>query len=388
MSLTDLWLRSQNQLENKQIHQIIAFAGDGKLKDDNTASHEFREFLAHIPSDFLTKYVRQCLEDSFTDSGYVLQDLVNQIGQRMGFMVINGRYRGIPGQTGFDGLWTFPNGHTLIVEVKTTDTYKISLETLSKYRREVINQGICTEENSSILIVLGRDSRDTVDLEAQIRGSRYAWNIRLISIEALGRLMSLKEEVEDPQIIDRISQILIPREFTKLDEIVELVFSTAADIKQEEQEESEVDEDKVDERILPVAFHQSCIERIQQALGQTLIKRTRTSYSSPSDALRLICVVSKLYERNGQSHYWFAFHAHQKDYLGIAASSYVAFGCGSAETLLIIPLPDFASWLDQMHTTRDETRFYWHVYIQRDGDNLFLHRRRGALRIDLNPYKI
>ena len=30
MSLTDLWQKSRDQLVNKQVHQIIAFAGEGK----------------------------------------------------------------------------------------------------------------------------------------------------------------------------------------------------------------------------------------------------------------------------------------------------------------------------------------------------------------------
>ncbi len=46
-----------------------------------------------------------------------------------------------------------------------------------------------------------------------------------ISIDALMSLMRLKENVEDPKTIQRIHDILIPREFTKLDEIIEIVFS-------------------------------------------------------------------------------------------------------------------------------------------------------------------
>ena len=47
---------------------------------------------------------------------------------------------------------------------------------------------------SSILIVVGRD--DTGELEAQVRGSRHAWDIRLISADALVKLVNLKETVE------------------------------------------------------------------------------------------------------------------------------------------------------------------------------------------------
>ena len=101
----------------------------------------------------------------------------------------------VTGQIGFDGLWSFPDGHAVIVEVKTTNAYQIDLDTITGYRRQLISQGEATEENSSALIIIGRDDRNTINLESQIRGSRYAWNIRVISVDALTRLMRLKETV-------------------------------------------------------------------------------------------------------------------------------------------------------------------------------------------------
>ena len=67
-----------------------------------------------------------------------------------------------------------------MVEVTTTDAYRIDLETLAGYRRGLIASGQITEPESSMLIVVGR--KDTGDLEAQIRGSRHAWDIRLVSV--------------------------------------------------------------------------------------------------------------------------------------------------------------------------------------------------------------
>jgi hypothetical protein len=387
MSLTDLWTKNRSQLEDKQIQQIIAFAGNGQLRDGNDSSQEFRVFLSHISSSKLREYVSQCLKEKFDDSGFALQDLVNQIGRRLGFLVVDGRYRGVSGQPGYDGLWKFPSEHTVIVEVKTTDTYQITLNTIARYRRELISQNICTEENSSILIVLGREDKDTSDLEAQIRGSQYAWDIRLVSIDALARLMVLKEEVEDPRIIEQISHILIPREFTKLDDIIELVFFTAEDIKQEGPDAEETDYKK-DELKKPVAFYDACIKQVEKHLKESFIKRTRTSYSSPDDSVRLTLAISRPYERNDQTHYWFAFHPHQMDYLEGAKAHYIAFGCGSEKTMVLIPLKDFVGWQDQMHTTVNEDRMYWHVNITQEGDSLALYRKKGASRIDLNPYKI
>ena len=391
MTLTTLWIEQRNQLEGKHVWQIISFAGDGRLRDGNTTSTEFREFLSHVSSSQLKQFLDECLSNKFDDNGFVLQDIVNQIGNRLGFIVINGRYRGTAGQSGLDGLWEFPDGYKVIVEVKTTDAYQINLDTIAKYRREIITEGKATEENSSILIVIGREDRDTSDLEAQIRGSRYAWNIRLLSVDALVRLMKLKEEVEDPKIIQRISAILIPREFTKLDEIINLVFTTAEDLKEEkpiEQEEGTIIEQDDEVKSKPVSFYEACIDRIEKHLHQPLIKRSRTTYSSSDGSLRVTCAVSKLYKKGDQIQYWFAFHPHQKDFLEGVKTGYVAFGCGTESTLLLIPSNEFISWLDGMHVTDDANRFYWHVNILKDEKNLVLYRKKGIPRKNLNHFLV
>ncbi len=388
MTLTSLWTEKRDQLEGKHVRQIISFAGDGKLRDDAVTSREFRDFLSHIPSQQIQQYLNECLAEKFDDSGFVLQDLVNQIGKRLGFKVTDGRYRGVHGQLGSDGIWTFPDGHVVIVEVKTTDTYQINLDSLADYRRQVIAQGKATEENSSMLIVLGRDDRNTSSLESQIRGSRYAWNIRILSVDALARLMRLKETVEDPAIIQRISNILIPREFTKLDEIINLVFSTAEDVKEDKLPEIANDNPEPESlsRPAPSSFHEACVRRIEHVIGQPLLKQSKTTYSTAEDTFRVSCAISREYGKGSQIQYWFGFHTYQQSFLECTHSSYVAFGCGTADQLIYIPFAEFVKWLGDMNTTENEDRMYWHVHIAREEKEFTLIRKEGAPRITITQY--
>jgi len=316
----------------------------------------------------------------------VLQDIANEIGRRLGFSVTDGRYRGTTTHIGFDGLWHFPNGHSVIVEVKTTDAYRIKLDKIVGYHRALIKNKAISEDASSVLIVVGR--QDTGDLEAQIRGSRHAWDVRLISVDGLRRLMALKESVEDPVIARRIHDILIPREFTRLDEIVDILFSTAEDIKQEEEMPEEEEGEAIEHKpkFTPVAFHDACVARIQKEFTRTLIKRSRATFSSADGTLALICAVSKEHGNRGQSSYWFAFHPHQKEFLESAQDSYVAFGCGSEDDILLIPFADLAPWLEGMNITRREERFYWHVSIFRENETFVLHRKREQPRVNLTSY--
>jgi len=391
MSLIDLWSKSKSQLEGKQVQQIISIAGSGKLLDGGDASREFRDFLSRVPSDILSRYAEQCLTEKFEASGLALQDIVNQIGRRLGFKVEDGRYRGTSSEIGHDGLWNSPLGNTIIVEVKTTDAYRIDLETLAGYRRRLIESGKIGETKSSVLIIVGR--QDTGDLEAQIRGSRHAWDIRLVSAEALLRLMRLKENVEDPQILKKISEVLTPQEFTKIDGIIDLVFSTAEEVRQDS-EGKEIEEtvaeggERTRPRPVPVNFNDACAERIQAFLKQPLVRQTRTGYSTPDGSIFIFCSVSKAYSRAGREGYWYAFHPHQKEKLETVSEGFVAFGCGSERVVLLIPFKVFKGWLEGMNITQEAERFYWHVHVFQESKKLFLQRKRGFERIDLTKYLV
>ncbi len=129
---------------------------------------------------------------------------------------------------GNDGLWVGEDGFGLLLEVKTTDTYRINLDTVTEYRNKLIAEGKIDSDKSSILIAVGR--QDTGDLEAQIRGSQHAWDVRLISVDALLRLAEVKEQLNDWSTSNKINQLLRPVEYTRLDGIVELLFAAKQDL--------------------------------------------------------------------------------------------------------------------------------------------------------------
>ncbi|WP_170319824.1 hypothetical protein [Polyangium spumosum] len=370
--------------------QVIAFAGSGKLTDDGETSKEFREFLNHVPSDVLVRYAEDCLKDPFPDSGLALQDIINQVGRRLGFDVLDGKYRGQKGQPGQDGIWRLRDGHAIVVEVKTTDAYRIDLGVLAGYRNSLVAAGIVAADRSSNLIVVGR--QDTGDLEAQIRGSRHAWDIRLISVDSLMRLMRLKETVEAPQTVSRIHAILVPKEFTRIDAIVDIVFSAAEEVKQAEPDPGEAPLNGPAERpeegpkFTPVSFHDACAARLEQQLKTTLVRQTRASYASPDDKIRLTCSISKKHHFAGDEAYWFAFHPYYLEFLTQTKRAYVAFGCGSEQQIFLVPLDDFRPWLEGSYTTEKEGRLYWHVQIYRDGSKWWLKRRQGVGDIEVTKF--
>jgi hypothetical protein len=371
----------------------MAFAGDGKLLDGSAASAELRAFFRNVPSDCLATYVEQCLQDAFPNSGLVLQDLVNEIGRRLDFEVIPGRYRGTSAHLGHDGIWTDTKKHSIVVEVKTTDTYRIDLNTIAGYRQALAKSAEIDIENSSMLVVVGR--QDTGDLEAQIRGSRHAWDMRVISVSALFRMLKLKEEVEDPSILTRIHEILIPREFTRLDAIVDIAFAVVEDVKQvgEVAEEADVGDDNdggsdnaEEKKFTPVAFHTECVSRIEKHLRTNLVKQSRASFLSPDERIGVLCSVSRFHEKG--KIYWFAFQPYQSQFLSAKEQGYVAFGCGDAATLFLIPFAEFKPWLENCNKTELPERFYWHIKIRKSPKGYVMPGRAGAKDFDITQYKI
>src|SRR5215470_4165453 len=162
MSLVEQWRSDSKQIEEKKLRQLISFAGEGRLREQNTTSREFQEFLGEIPSRLLKRYADECFEDTFSDNGFALQDIVNEAGRRLGFQVTNGRYRGTKGEPGNDGLWLSPSGKSIVVEVKVTDAYRIDLNRIAQYGR-MLRELPTSASDASTLIVVGRT--DTGDLE-------------------------------------------------------------------------------------------------------------------------------------------------------------------------------------------------------------------------------
>jgi hypothetical protein len=404
VSLTSLWKSQEGELVSKHIQAMVGLAGDGKLRDGSETSKEFREFLTHVPSEMLARYANECLgAEKFGEASAALQDVINEVGRRLGFAVQNGLYRGKVSEIGNDGLWSSDEPGAIILEVKTTDAYTIDLDRLANYRRKLATEDKIDLDKSSILIVVGRS--DTDSLEAQVRDSRHAWDIRMISVDALLRLVGVKEGLEDPQVVRKIRQILRPKEYTKVDEIIDLVFSAAEDVKEKEAPdlESEPGVDPIASQIdsatdtekkgSPANFREGCIARLQTFLHTGFVKRSRACYSSADNKIAVICLTSKLHQsssgRKG-SLGWFAFRPHQKEAINDYQQGYVAFGCGSPDTIILISAKEFVSWVDKelFYVTVQPSRRYWHVIIEVTKSRIMIDTKTGHPRLDVTKYRL
>jgi hypothetical protein len=310
--------------------------------------------------------------------------------------VQNGRYQGIVNQVGFDGLW-FDGTHHILVEVKTTDAYRINLDTISAYSEKLNTESGAPKKEFSLLIVVGR--QDTGDLEAQVRGSRHAWSTRLISIEALIKLMFTKVEVDDKALIERIRRILLPFEYTRVDNIVDLVFETQQESEQKAQTSAELDTDDDEVKtgnldVQPWKFTPSAeleakrnqvVAAFFKSKDTVPIKRSRTNFSDAMNHLGITCVISKKYHREYQP-YWYALHPKWMEFMRSMTNGYFVLGCMDRDEAYALPLAFIEENLSALNSTKTGAKEYWHVAFAVDQGSLALNLSSIGKKINLSPY--
>ena len=391
MPLIALWESNSTVVGQFSIEQVVATAGNGELKDGSLCSTELRSFLAQVSTPKLASYVERCLSSGFVKSGMVLQDLINELGRRLDFSVINGRYQGTTNAVGFDGIWKSPEGRSIVIEVKTTDAYRISLDKIAEYREKLTTAGHMSK-TSSILIVVGRE--DTGELEAQVRGSRHAWDIRLLSTEALLKLVQLKENAEDVVTGKKIRELLFPMEYTRLDQIIDVMFTTATDVQpvldsaadiltdldvketpatnidskivmESEKEISKGTWEFTDSRLLQEK-REEILHSVSQKMGTALIKKSRALYWDATHDQRVACSISKRYSKTESYRYWYAFHPQWDEFLREGKVAFFVLGCMDQSFAFCIPWDILTPLLPYLNTTTTERGTYWHIHIGED----------------------
>lgn len=397
MPLMNFWKTAKEDVLKLRVDVIVKNAGDGNLRDQSPCAVELRQYLSVAPVESLFDYARQCLDKSFPESGLALQDVVNELGRRLDFDVENGLYRGKPSAIGFDGIWRASNEPDLIVEVKTTDYVAIDLKTQAGYKEKLLTSGQVTKD-ASTLIVVGRE--DTGALEAQIRGSRYAWEMRLISVESLIRLVQIKEKSDDATTVKQIRQLLQPFEYTKIDRIIDVIFTTAVNVESQQEIEQEIPKIAAEDAEgresgkqirtnldLLNAKRKQAVEAFAALKGKELVKRSATLFSSPDKKFRVCCAVSKRYDTDYQP-YWYAYHPKWDEFLAEGDEAYFIISCMDRDEAFAVPF----SWLqankDSLNRTDSGDRSYWHIAITTlDDGGLAINSSKIGLKTPLAPFR-
>jgi hypothetical protein len=250
---------------------------------------------------------------------------------------------------------------------------------------------------SSVLIVVGR--QDTGELEAQIRGSRHAWDMRLISADALIKLVQLKEDAEGTDTGRKIRSLLEPREFTRLDQLVDVMFTTAKDFEAAAEAETPGEDEglplnaaekpkgvwEFTDSALLQAKRNNLVAALATRERTILIKKSRALYWSPDHADRAAFTVSKRYSRPGGPLYWYADHPPWDEFLREAVRGYFVLGCMDRDNAFAIPKDIFHPLAADLNTTeKEDGSRYWHIHLNETSPgeiSLILPKRRTTFSL-------
>jgi hypothetical protein len=188
-------------------------------------------------------------------------------------------------------------------------------------------------------------------------------------------------------------------EYTRLDEIVELLFAAKQDL-----ETPDTIAPPPEERKTPVAvkvasdeletMREAVVRRVEAKIGATFVRRGKALRASSDGKIRIVCLASQRYEGPaGSGNYWYGFTLAQHEFLQDAAAGYLALVCGDSGKAFLVPREQLFQWLPDFLTTppspasRDEIR-HWHVYFNDYGKSVDLVRSGGGNLADLANFAL
>ena len=218
-------------------------------------------------------------------------------------------------------------------------------------------------------------------------------------------LVRIKESADSQETIAKIRRLLTPLEYTRLDDLVDVVFTTTQDVEtavsaetgksleSESQEQSESFESAWD--FTPSEVIQEIRERIVVALGRQLecsfVKKSRALYWDPNRRRRMVCTVSKRYASQSLVKYWYAYHPQWHAFLQEGEYGFFVLGCTDLDAAFSLPVAVIRDHLVEFHTTekKDGSGHYYHIKIVDAGAEKYaLQLPRSGRTLMLDPYLV
>ena len=211
------------------LSQILGLVG---TLDDSpgqaTGRERFRSYLRESVSELgvVRDYVESCLRESDVQYARALQDLINHVGRLMDFDVEFGRYSGVTGEIGHDGLW-IAGELAIVVEVKKKRHLRDRYLGSERLYRPAWKYGAAPSGRSSAmgLYVVGQSRQDLQQLRNSIMAEERTHQLRVSSVDSI---LSLAELIESGRIErDEAVALLRPTQVV-VDETVGVLARVAA----------------------------------------------------------------------------------------------------------------------------------------------------------------
>jgi hypothetical protein len=225
--------------------------------------------------------------------------------------------------------------------------------------------------------------------------------------------VKLKLDSDIPETGRKIRSVLNPVEYTRLDRLVDVMFTTATDVTPLAQVEPEFAVDpeitseasaKLENRVSPATTgtwvftdplllenkRRALTEALSGKLHEPLIKKSRALFWSADHAKRIVCTVSKRYLKRASYPYWYAYHPRWNDFLLQGDEGYLVLGCMDLLSAFAVPRDVVQEALPKLNTTTTENGTYWHIHIVQsaNGDYEMLAPKGGLGNVSLARFEV
>lgn len=203
---------------------LVELAGD--LDDGSRASEKLREKLQEeATTEDVNDLLHEALSGRESYHNRALQDIVNNIGQRLGFDVEYGPYRP-NSRPRYDGLWQSSDLESdevhLVVETKKSAGFQIDPnDQPGDYMDHLAAEEGVAKDQVYGLIVVGENGEDIGGVVDAVRGSEYRKRIRVITCQRLYALLSMADEGGLTR--QQTAQVLLPMDTVNVGSLVVLI---------------------------------------------------------------------------------------------------------------------------------------------------------------------
>ncbi|MBM5812440.1 MAG: hypothetical protein FJ191_10825 [Gammaproteobacteria bacterium] len=208
--------------------------------------------------------------------------------------------------------------------------------------------------------------------------------------------MEVNLSTSSDDVTEKIHTILRPFEYTRIDQIVDFVFTTVEDKELQIEDDialpniKETQERRIQQRTpreIIDAKKVEAIERLARRESAAIQKRRNSLYSDPSDDLHAVVVVSKRYDDDG---YWYAYHEEpQRKFLAQGKKGFLVLAMTDKDFAFAVPYAALESvWNDLHQTVLDSGRIYKHLLTYEVNGKFLLRIRNVDTHLDLDEFRI
>jgi hypothetical protein len=134
--------------------------------------------------------------------------------------------------------------------------------------------------------------------------------------------------------------------------------------------------------------HEECMKNIEKHFKVSFQKTGTCQYASNDNHYRVVCLFSKKYLNKNYIRYWYSFRLNQKAFLDEFEGSYIAFGYGSPNKIVLLHKTEFYPLLEHMRTTGSGKNLYWHVELFDKDEKLLMVSQQSEKGRDVTKYSI